>query len=391
MSLRILLTCEDYLPHVGGAEVYVAKVSEELQRLGHHTTIFTNTMDRLPDDAGAVRLPWRFSPRGLWNHMRALWTLIGSHDVIHCTYSFRIAAICALIARMRGKPLLLTQQGRGIVPEVHPRVHHAVLFYICQVLSMKLARHITATSEEIADLSAAFVARDKITVISNGYDAQLFSPEHRLPVPPEFRSLSQGMKRLLTVRRLVPKNGIHILVQALALVKERDPHFHYSAIGEGRARAYIEQLVKDLHLTGHVTLLGAKPNEQTAAYVQHADLVLFPSSAEAQSIACIEAMGMGTPVIASRVGGLIDLLGEDSAYGLLVKIYDSEASNYEAPQTLSHERLQPLADAILDFFQNPAVFQERADRARRKVLGAYSWKAVTQRYLAMYRKIGIDC
>src|SRR3989338_6610200 len=112
MSLRILLTCEDYLPQVGGAEVYVARVAEELRRRGHRTTIFTNTMERLPDDAGVIRLPWAFTPRRLWNHLRTLWRLIGESDVIHCTYSFRIAAICAVIARLRGKPMLLTQQGR---------------------------------------------------------------------------------------------------------------------------------------------------------------------------------------------------------------------------------------------------------------------------------------
>lgn len=388
MMLRVLLTCEDFLPQVGGAEIYVARFAEELRRRGHTVTVFTNTVERLPGESGIVRLPWRFSPLTLWRNTAALWCLVGSHDVIHCTYSFRIAAICAVFAHLRGRPMVLTQQGRGIVPEVRPLWYHALLVRLCQEISMRCAQHITATSVEIADLTAAFVPRDKVTVISNGYDPRAFCPSAPLPVPPEFASLPEGTRRLLTVRRLVPKNGIHILVQALAIVRDSDPHFRYVAVGDGRARSAIEALIADLRLGDHVRLAGARTNEEVAAYVRHSDLMIFPSSAEAQSIACIEAMGAGVPVIASRVGGLIDLLGEQSEYGLLVPLYDTDGhSSYDAPWTLPRERLERLADAILAFFRDPTPFRARAERARRRAERGYSWSAVTDRYLAIYRKL----
>jgi len=292
---------------------------------------------------------------------------------VHCTYSFRIAALCAVLGRMRGKPMLLTQQGKGIVPEVHPKFHHAMLVKLCQHVSMRLASHITSTSDEITDLTAAFVPRSKITLVSNGYDAVLFNPDSSLPKPPEFQSIPADSKIILSVRRLVPKNGIHMFVQALAIVKQSNPHFHYVAIGEGRARTFIEELIREGGLEQHVTLLGSRENDTVKPYYQHTDLVVMPSSAEARSITCIEAMGMGKPIIASRVGGLIDLLGKDSTYGELVRIYDTEACTYDPPQRLSPERLQPLVDAVLAFLRDPKPLQEKGKLAREFAQKNYGW------------------
>ncbi len=382
---RILLTCEDFFPHVGGAEVCVANLKRELSSFGHHVVLYTNTMAKTPDDdALLVRVPWSFSVQGLWKNVRTLWELVADSDIVHCQYSFRLAAICAIICFLQRKPMVLTQQGKGIVAEAHSRWHHALLIRVCQVVSMRGATIITSTSDEITDLTAAFVPRSKIVSVTNGYDAATFQPDDSVPVPPEYQSISEGVKTLLTVRRLVPKNGIHILVQALALVRDKNPDFHYFAIGEGRTEGFILELVRKYGLEKHVTLLGKKPNDQIRSYLQHADLVLIPSSAEATSIACIEAMGMQKPLIASRVGGLIDLLGTNSEYGLLVPIYDSEACTYDPPDTLPPERLQALADAILSFLRDPNPFYTRAVAARQKALESYSWTSIAKRYQDLY-------
>ncbi len=385
--LKILLTCEDYYPHVGGAEVCVANLRTIFQREGHTVTVFTNTTAQTADEDGVYRERWRFRPTALWRHVRVLWKLIGEADIVHCQYSHRIAAICAVLCMLRRKPMLLTQQGRGIVPEAHPTALGSFFFLLCQYVSMKGATYITSTSDEITDLTAAFVPRSKITLISNGYDATLFTPNPSLAVPPEFSATASGVKRLLTVRRLVPKNGIHILVQALALVAEKNPNFHYFAIGEGRMESFIRSLIQELHLEDRVTLLGKRTNDTLLPYYQHADLLLVPSSAEARSISCIEAMGMAKPLIASKVGGLIDLIGRDNAYGTLVSIYDSEACTYDPPDRLPQERLQPLANAILSYLENPTPFEKRGADARDYVLREYGWDTIAKQYIAIYTRL----
>ncbi len=381
---RVLLTCEDYFPQIGGAEGCVYNLRRELRALGYGVTVFTNTTKTTDDEDGVMRLGWSLSPRSLVAHLRMLWKLIGTCDIVHCQYSFRIAAIAGVIARLRGKPMLLSQQGKGIVPEAGSTFLNSLLIKICQHVSMRSATHLTATSDEIFDLTAAFVPREKITLVSNGYDAKIFSPNPSLPVPAEFLSVPSGTKKILSVRRLVPKNGIHIFVQALAIVKKIRSDFHYFAIGEGRVEGFIKELIKEFGLENNVTLLGKRGNETLPSYYQHADLVVVPSSAEARSIACIEAMGMGKPIIASRVGGLIDLLGSDSRYGELVKIYDSEACTYGPPDRLSAERLQPLVDAIIGFLQDPVLLQEKAEKARLHVREHCSWEGITKEYVGIY-------
>lgn len=381
---RVLLTCEDYFPHIGGAEVCVYNLRRELRALGYDVTVFTNTLQTTDDEGGITRVRWSFLPRGLFEHWRTLWRLIGDCDIVHCQYSFRIAAIAGVIARLRGKPMLLSQQGKGIVPEAGSTFLNSLLIKICQHVSMRAATHLTATSDEIFDLTAAFVPRSKITLVSNGYDAKIFSPDSSLPVPPEFSSVPSGTKKILSVRRLVPKNGIHIFVQALAIVKNIRSDFHYFAIGEGRVEGFIRELIKEFGLENHVTLLGKRGNETLPSYYQHADLIVVPSSAEARSIACIEAMGMGKPIIASRVGGLIDLLGSDSRYGELVRIYDSEACTYGPPDRLPGERLQPLADAIIAFLENPSPLMAKGQQAMEFVQKECSWKTITGKYIELY-------
>ena len=387
-SWNVLLTCEDYLPSIGGAEICVANIKNEFERLGHGVTVFTNTTATLADlqeETSIVRIAWRFRPVQLWRNVAILWRLIGKCDLVHCQYSYRLAAICAVLCKLRSTPMVLTQQGRGIVREVNARLHHRIFFWIAQVVSMRGAKIITSTCDEITDLTAAFVPREKIIPITNGYDARMFRSDADCAIPPEYAQVSQK-KIILTVRRLVPKNGIHILVQALALVKKEFPDFHYFAIGKGRANTLIQELIVTLDLSDNVTLLGVKENSSVVAYYRHADLVVVPSSAEATSIACIEAMGMGIPLIASRVGGLIDLLGPNSTYGLLVDIYGSEMCNYGPPDYLPQEKLQPLADAIVDCLLHPTLFQERAKRAQTHAQSEYSWESIAKRYLDLYTR-----
>lgn len=365
----------------------VANVARELRERGHAVVVFTNTLSTTADESGIVRVPWRFRPGTLWRNVRTLRRLIRDADVVHCMYSFRIAALCAVLCRMHGKPMLLTQQGKGIVPEENPRWHHSLLVWVCQIVSMRGATRITATSDEILELTAAFVPREKIEIVSNGYDARTFRPDPSLPKPPEIAAVPAGIPVLLTVRRLVPKNGIHILVQALALVRDAGGDFRYFAIGEGRSRDFVEQLVRENGLHDRVTLLGMRGNETIRPFYQHADLVLMPSSAEARSITCIEAMGMEKPIIASQVGGLIDLMGRDNRHGQLVDIYHDEACSYDPPDRLDPEQLRPLADAILAFLRDPSALRVTASAARAFVERECSWVAITSQYEGLYDRL----
>ena len=93
---QILLTCEDYFPVIGGAEVCVHNLKNELEILGYGVTLYTNTTDTTPaDNDSIVRVGWKFRPVQLWKNISTLWRLVGKVDLVHCQYSFRLACLCA--------------------------------------------------------------------------------------------------------------------------------------------------------------------------------------------------------------------------------------------------------------------------------------------------------
>lgn len=386
---KVLLTCEDYLPVLGGAEICVSNLAKELTRLEYDVVVYTNTLETtgLELEKKIVRVGWQFTPAIVTKNFTSLWKLCRNADIVHCQYSFRLGCLCAIICRLLGKPMLLTQQGRGIVPEAYTHWYHRPFYKLCQWISMKGAHLITSTSEEITDLTAQFVSRRKIIEVPNGFNQDLFVPNPSLAVPQEFSALPSDTKKIISVRRLVQKNGIHIFIQALYYLKKSYNNFHYFPIGIGRMQQSIEKLIEELDLHDHVTMLGSRTNEQLPNYYQHCDIVVVPSSAEATSIACIESLAMAKPVLASKVGGLIDLIGRENTYGTLVDIYGTEESIYDAPVALSEQQLQSLVTALEYMLKNTDEYKIKANNAAQHMAQRYSWQAAAQTYIELYKQL----
>lgn len=110
--------------------------------------------------------------------------------------------------------------------------------------------------------------------------------------------------------------------------------------------------------------------------------MVFPSTAESTSIACAEAMAIGTPVVASRVGGLVELLGKNEERGRLVTLVDHEGSNYDAPLTLPEDRLRALAHTVLEVLRTGEP--ERTRAAQEFAQGELDWNMITEKTLDVY-------
>ena len=123
----------------------------------------------------------------------------------------------------------------------------------------------------------------------------------------------------------------------------------------------------ELGVEANFRFIGIVPHAQTVAYYQKADLVVFPSSAEFTSLACLEAMSMQKAIVASNLEAYQDMLG-DQERGLLVKLFDRIDWDYNAPMTLSPERIQALAEAILKLATDPALCRMLGERAHRFVV-----------------------
>ena len=93
---------------------------------------------------------------------------------------------------------------------------------------------------------------------------------------------------------------------------------------------------------------------------------------------------MGTPVVASRVGGLIELLGGSNERGTLVRLVDWEQSNYDAPLSLEEDRYKDLAEAIVQNLNHRD--DKKMERALNYAHENLSWSAIGDRTIALYRK-----
>ena len=160
--------------------------------------------------------------------------------------------------------------------------------------------------------------------IYNGVNTARFLPHDRMTAR-DRTGLPRGGKIVLSVAMLIPEKGVHHLVQAVSILvaEYRVTDLCVAIVGEGECREELEQLAWKLGVGGQVRFLGRRSD--VADLVAAADLVAVPSVwHEAFGYIVAEAMAGGRPVVASRVGGIPELI-DDGETGLLVPPGDSRA------------------------------------------------------------------
>src|SRR3989344_4772024 len=381
--MKILMTSDTFLPLVGGGEIHVKELCENLTRLGHQVTLVTNQKGVGEDHFAfrVIRIPWKRS--NFFYLFKTLYHEAKETDIVHAHYSYRLSALAVIAGRLRGKRVIETLHGLGTLDEARAHFLYKQIHALYRFLALNLATRIISTSEDIAIVARQHMLRsNNIEIIFNGLNTQIFNLS--LKVPEELSKKYVGKKVILTVRRLVPKNGIHFLVESMPEIMKLIPNAHYVMIGSGRMESYIKKRIVELGLESHIDMLGEVDNSEVPAYMKLADVVVFPSTAESSSIACAEAFAMGKMVVASRVGGLVELLGKDNERGLLVKLVDWEGSDYDAPLQLSEERYKALAETIAKgLLTDQSEMSMRAERYAKEEL---DWEVVAGKTVRAYGK-----
>jgi glycosyltransferase involved in cell wall biosynthesis len=128
--------------------------------------------------------------------------------------------------------------------------------------------------------------------------------------------VAEGVK-LLYVGGLVPVKGLDVLIKACALLVEQGIKFHLFLVGKGSEKQKLSDLVISLKLQAFITFVGEIPHPQVPAYFKSVDVFVLPSRNEGLGIVLLEAMAAKTAIVASKVGGIPDLV-TDGKNGLLV-------------------------------------------------------------------------
>jgi glycosyltransferase involved in cell wall biosynthesis len=233
-------------------------------------------------------------------------------DVIDAHYYYPDGVAAALLARHFGKPLAITARGTdlNLIPQ------HA--------LPRRMIHWAARTADASIGVCAALVdvlrqwgiADERLHVMRNGVDLQRFQP---LPRDAARRQLGiEGAPVLLSVGHLTERKGHHLVIEALPAVLKAHPAARLIIVGEGPERTRLEALADLLGVASQVTLTGALPNDQLAAWYSSADVLVLASSREGWANVLLEAMACGTPVVATRIWGTPEVVACDAA-GLLVE------------------------------------------------------------------------
>ena len=256
---------------------------------------------------------------GVWRTLRALKRRHGRFVLhAHCAYPDAVGA--ALAARVLGLPLVTTAHGSDINLSGRERLLRPQIR-----AALRAARRVIAVSApleravaELTDLPPERIS----TIPCAGYSPAVFHPRPQADRAALRRTLgvTADARLVLFVGHLVPVKALDVLLRAWALLARSSPDVAAARlilVGEGGERAALERLARQEGVAERVEFLGPLPQPAVADWIAAADLLCLPSHAEGSPNVVVEALASGTPVVASRVGGIPDLV-DDGVNGLLV-------------------------------------------------------------------------
>jgi glycosyltransferase involved in cell wall biosynthesis len=229
--------------------------------------------------------------------------------------------------------------------------------------------------------------------INNGVNANYF-----VPYPQYYPQQPKTAPQILFVGRISPEKGVHDLIDAFIKITEQYPQAVLTIAGphlvivrellcdiqpEPEVQAlkdfysidYLEHLKSKIpaHLISQVIFTGSLRQPELLPYYQQADVVINPSLSEAFGMSLVEAMATETPVIATKIGGMPEIV-DDHVTGLLV-----EPANP-----------QELADAAIELIANPNQARKMGTAGRKKVRQHYTWSKIAESLVNTYAAIGVE-
>ena len=227
------------------------------------------------------------------------------------------------------------------------------------------------TCEYLASSRGA--AREKIQVIPNGVDLELFQASPRVA--------GNGTMRLVYFGTLAAWQGVELGIRALAQVSTRmDATFTIIGTGSGRQRDALNALAAKLGVGNRVMVLQAAPQEELAKHLRAADAVLAPLTLNDRNtvqgccpLKALEGMASGTPVIATDLP-VVRELGCDGEHFLLVR-----------PGSVDH-----IAETVIRLAADAQLARRIGEQARRQVEANFSWQRAGDALIAAYERLGIN-
>jgi glycosyltransferase involved in cell wall biosynthesis len=342
---------------IGGAEVHVATLAEKLRERGHDVTIICPRGRPLVGELISRRLPvWSPATFGKLDPVMlgrlAFWLRRHGVQVIH-THLSTASLIGSWAALMAGTRAVATVHG------LNTRT------------CFNWAEAVIAVSNAVKQhLVSQGLPASRITVIHNGVDLRAMSASDAAAEGRAEWGAKEGAPLLVTVGRLAPTKGHRYLLEAVEMLARnaRWRDLRLLIVGTGSLLPQLQREVEDRGLAERVGFCGFHRN--VLPFLEMADVFVLPSVQEGLSLSALEAMALGKPVVACRVGGTPEVV-VDGETGLLVAPADPAE----------------LASALEQLLLNPDLAHDMGMAGQRRVRDAFDLEQMVTKIERLYHTL----
>ncbi len=294
-----------------------------------------------------------------------------SCDLVHAHWTLSGGA--ALLGRwLYRKPLLVTVHGSDIFQI--PR--HPAGAALTRIVLNRVNR-VTAVSDALKQATRVLgISEDHVEVISNGIDLQRFMPPLPDPRCAPWGEMAVGDLSeqsvehiILFAGSLIKRKGVRYLVDALALLPPHLPRYRAVIVGDGPEEETLRQQVTILGLHDRVAFVGFQPQAAVSSWMRKARVFVLPSLEEGQGVVLLEALASGTPIVASDVDGIREVVVAEVGYR--VPAADSVA----------------LALALEKILVDDAAWKRMSEQARQRAVDLYDWDKIGVQFVELYQRL----
>jgi glycosyltransferase involved in cell wall biosynthesis len=242
----------------------------------------------------------------------------GRFDVLLGTWAYPDGVAAVALGRALGVPTVVKLHGSDMdVLSKRPALRQQLAW------ALPKAARVVAVSRALADQAAELgVSRERIDIVTNGVDGELFRPRDRAAARAELGRAGDTRKWILFVGRVEGDKGALELAPAFMKVAAANPDAALVLVGNGKARAAVEEMLRPLG--DRVVFAGARPFAEIPVWMGACDLLTLPSHHEGTPNVLLEALAAGRRVVATRVGGIPDVIHRPEL-GVLVPARDADA------------------------------------------------------------------
>lgn len=373
--MRILLFTSSYAPRVGGLETVTGTLARNLASRGHQVTVATNRYPRTLRSFETIE--------GIPVHRQLYPDLLPGASQSLRDSILRLALL-GLVPVALLRLALLVRRTRPDVMNVHyfssPAIYAILVAWICRV-PVVLSFHGSDLSQRFPGrlLTHAIRASALCTTCSRDLASVLRPIERKIGraslVVPNGVATGRGIDAhprvpktfVLVAARLVHAKGVDVAIEAIAALASSGVQIPLVIAGDGPERDFLETLVRRHGIEPLVSFLGTLEPASVRALMRKSWCVLVPSRAEGFGLVCLEAMSEEKPVIASRVGGIPEV------------VIDEETGALVPPDSP-----RELANALLLLMESGERARALGRAGRERALESFSWDNSVEGYLAAY-------